>query len=127
MATFDLRIVAICGSTFFSDELVQRMTTSGFADFRAFTASPDTLTPSRFGSPTTSPRSRPTLAGSISIAPTILKPGRAATCLTIAAPIGPSPKCMTLMLGIRGELYAAAEGPRHSAWWYDDALDGAGP
>ena len=95
-----MRIVSICGSTFLIDELVHSTTTSGFADFSAFAASPDTLTPSRLGRPTTSPRSRPTFAGSMSIAPTILNPGRDATCLTMAAPIGPSPKCITRMFGI---------------------------
>src|SRR5262245_60225928 len=87
------------------DDDVHSTTTSGFAAFNAFAASPDTLTPSRFERPTTSPRSRPTLAGSISMPPTILNPGRCATCLTMAAPIGPSPKCITLMFGISLELY----------------------
>src|SRR5262245_18541071 len=40
------------------------------------------------------------MAGSLSMPPTIFNPGRCATCLTIAAPIGPSPKCITRMLGI---------------------------
>ena len=99
----------------------------------------DTFTPRRFGSPTTSPRSRPTLAGSMSMAPTILKPGRAATCLTMAAPIGPSPKCMTRMFGIdlriiaRGSVVRCAAGcqdhPRvrltrdHVVWAYRLLLD----
>src|SRR4029079_10554540 len=118
-------MVSICGSTFLIDELVQRMTTSGLAAFSALPASADTFTPSRLGRPTTSPRSRPTFAGSMSIAPTTLKPGRVATCLTIAAPIGPSPKCNTLMLGInlriiRGTPAArAAPGSRRFPWWYD--------
>src|SRR5215212_1134731 len=114
MAIFALRIPSICGSTVLIEELVHRMTTSGFAALSALAASAETFAPSLLGRPTTSPRSRPTLAGSMSIAPTILKPGRAATCLTIAAPIGPSPKCMTLMLGITRGLYAAREGARHS-------------
>ena len=92
MAVFDLRMVSICGITFLIDELVHSTTMCGFAAFNAVRASPDTLTLSRFGKPTTSPRSRPTLAGSMSIPPTILNPGRVATCLTMAAPIGPSPK-----------------------------------
>src|SRR3954469_1714603 len=112
MAVFDFRIVSICGSTALMDELVQRMTTSGLAAFSAFAASPDTFAPIRLDNPTTSPRSRPTFAGSMSMAPTILNPGREATCLTMAAPIGPSPKCMTLMLGTRG-LYATPEAARH--------------
>jgi hypothetical protein len=45
--------------------------------------------------PATSPRSFPTLAGSISTAPTILNPLRTATCRTTAAPMGPRPKCTT--------------------------------
>src|SRR5215467_6611109 len=49
----------------------------------------------------------------MSTAPTILKPGRTATCLTIAAPIGPSPKCITLMLGITRGLYSRAMAPDH--------------
>ena len=63
MATFAFRIVSICGSTFLIDELVHRMTTSGFAAFSALAASSDTFTPRRLGRPTTSPRSRPTFAG----------------------------------------------------------------
>src|SRR3954466_9853276 len=118
MAVFDFRIVSICGSTALMDELVQRMTTSGLAAFSAFAASPDTFAPIRLDNPTTSPRSRPTFAGSMSMAPTILNPGREATCLTMAAPIGPSPKCMTLMLGTRG-LYATPQAARHCPRWYD--------
>src|SRR5712691_4334762 len=114
MAVLDLRIVSICGSTFLIEELVHSTTTSGFADFSTLAASADTLAPRRLGIPTTSPRSRPTLAGSISMAPTILKPGRAATCLTMAAPIGPSPKCITRMLGITCGLYSRAMAPNHS-------------
>src|SRR6266481_4182242 len=89
------------------------MTMSGFADFSARAASPDTFTSSRFDRPTMSPRSRPTFAGSMSIAPTILNPGRDATCFTTAAPIGPSPKCITLMLGITCGLYSRPMAPDH--------------
>src|SRR4051812_44356769 len=60
-----------------------------------------------------SPMSRPTFAGSMSTAPTILKPGRDATCFTIAAPIGPSPKCITLMLGMTRGLYSRATSRDH--------------
>ena len=56
--------------------------------------------PSRPGRPTTSPRSRPILAGSTSTPPTILNPGRLDTCLRMAAPIGPRPKCITRMFGM---------------------------
>ena len=45
--------------------------------------------------PATSPRSLPILAGSMSTAPTILKPLRDATCRTTATPMGPRPKCRT--------------------------------
>ena len=70
-------MVSICGMTFFSDELVHSTTTSGFAALIAFFASSETLTFSWRPRPATSPRSRPTLAGSMSTAPTILKPLRA--------------------------------------------------
>ena len=132
IATFAFRIVSICGTTFFIDELVQRTTTSGFVAFNAFAALSATFTPRRFDSPTTSPRSRPTFAGSMSMAPTILNPGRAAICLTIAAPIGPSPKCSTLMLGISCELYSTPMADRnhpggltreHVVWAYRILLD----
>src|SRR5256885_1850996 len=62
IGTFAFRIVSSCGITALSDELVQRMTMSGFADFSAFFASPDTFTPSRLPSPMTSPMSRPAFA-----------------------------------------------------------------
>ena len=42
------------------------------------------------------------------MAPTILNPGRAATCLTTAAPIGPSPKCITRMFGIVADYSAGS-------------------
>src|SRR5262245_17548711 len=100
MGVLVLRMASICGITLLIDELVHNTTMSGLAAFSAFFESPATMTPSRFLKPTTSPRSRPSLAGSMSIAPTILNPGRWAICLTIAAPIGPSPKCITRMLGI---------------------------
>ena len=64
---FASRIDSICGMTVFSDELVQSTTTSGFADFSAFAASRATFTPRRFVKPETSPRSRPTFAGSMSM------------------------------------------------------------
>src|SRR5205814_3125677 len=95
------------------DVLVLRTTTFGLADFSAFAASPEIFTPRRFGSPTTSPRSRPTFAGSMSMAPTILNPGRDATCFTMAAPIGPSPKCITRMVGITAN-YTQRHGRRPS-------------
>src|SRR5258707_1235512 len=68
-------MVSICGSTFLIDELVQRMTISGLVALSAFDASGATLTPRRLGSPTTSPRSRPTLAASMSVAPTMVIKG----------------------------------------------------
>src|SRR6516165_10029368 len=105
IGVFDFRIVSICGITSLREDAVQSMTTSGFADFNARAASPETLTPILFGRPTTSPRSRPILAGSMSMPPTILNPGRYAICLAMAAPIGPSPKCTTRMFGISLELY----------------------
>src|SRR5205085_2967995 len=49
----------------------------------------------------------------MSIAPTILNPGREATCFATAAPIGPSPKCITRMLGITCGLYSRAMAPDH--------------
>ena len=77
------------------DELVQSTTMSGLADFKALAASAVTLTPSRPESPATSPRSRPTFIGSMSMAPTLRSPRRCATCLATAAPTGPRPQCMT--------------------------------
>src|SRR6185436_3875799 len=68
----------------------------------ALAASADTLMPSRRGNPATSPTSRPTLAGSTSMAPTTLNPGLSDTCLRMAAPIGPRPKCITRMCGMLG-------------------------
>src|SRR5262249_40336468 len=124
-------MVSICGTTFLIDELVHSTTTSGRAALSAFAASSATFTPSRFGRPTTSPRSRPTFAASMSMAPTILNPGRAATCFTTAAPIGPSPKCITLMFGITCGLYSRAMAPdhpdgltrEHVVWAYRILLD----
>ena len=55
------------------------------------------LTLSLRPTPATSPRSCPTFAGSMSTAPTILKPLRSATWRTTAAPMGPRPKWITLM------------------------------
>ena len=92
MGTLSFKIASICGSTFFIDEFVHSTTTSGFAALIAFFASSETLTRRARPTPATWPRSLPTLAGSMSTAPTILNPLRSATCLTMAAPIGPSPK-----------------------------------
>src|SRR5262245_7241261 len=124
-------MVSICGTIFLIEELVHSTTTSGRAAFSAFAALSAIFTPSRFGRPTTSPRSRPTFAGSMSMAPTILNPGRAATCFTTAAPIGPSPKCITLMFGITCGLYSRAMAPdhpggltrEHVVWAYRILLD----
>jgi len=91
MGTFSLRISSICGSTFLSDDRVHSTTTSGLVALMVFFASFDTLTRRERPTPATWPRSRPTFAGSMSTAPTILKPRRSATCFTTAAPIGPSP------------------------------------
>ena len=79
IGTLSLRISSICGSTVFSDELVQCTTTSGFAALIAFFTSAETFTRSGFASSATSPRSRPAFAGSMSAAPTIRKPLRPAT------------------------------------------------
>ena len=68
-----------CGQTFFSAELVQRTATSGFVFRTAAAASAPTLTPVFRPRPTTSPRSRPALAGSMSTAQTTLKLFRAAS------------------------------------------------
>src|SRR6266851_319877 len=94
-------------------ELVQSTTMSGFAAFSAFAALSWTRRPRRLPRPATSPISRPTFAASMSIAPTILKPGLPATCLTIAAPIGPRPKCNTRILGIAANYSAAVDGRMH--------------
>ena len=67
-------------------------------------ASRSTRTPMRPFRPATSPTSRPTFAGSLSMAPTILKPARPEISCATAAPMGPRPKCTTRLLGIRGEL-----------------------
>ena len=95
-----MRIVSICGITFLIDELVQSTTTSGLADFSAFVASSDTLTPSRFGQPDDIAEIAADLRRIDVDGAHDLESGRAATCLTMAAPIGPSPKCITRMLGI---------------------------
>src|ERR1044072_8651531 len=52
--------------TFLIDELVQSTTMSGLADLSVFAVSLETLTLSRAERPATSPRSRPTFAGSTS-------------------------------------------------------------
>src|SRR5438309_28200 len=96
--------------TFLISELVQSTTMSGLAAFSAFTALSWTRRPRRLPRPTTSPRSRPTFAASISIAPTILKPVLPATCFTMAAPIGPRPKCNTRIVGIAANYSAAVDG-----------------
>ena len=75
---FAFSIASICGITALIDELgaVARRR-AAWPLFSARAASSDDLArPARRGRPTTSPRSRPTFAGSISMAPTILKPGR---------------------------------------------------
>src|SRR5216684_9141076 len=99
--------------TFLISELVQCTTMSGLAAFSVFAAFSWTRRPRRLPRPTTSPRSRPTFAASMSIAPTILKPGLRATCLTMAAPIGPRPKCNTRILGIPANYSAAVDGTMH--------------
>src|SRR5215471_1170827 len=101
IGTLAFRIASSCGITAFIDELVHRTTTCGFM-FLSRDASGSTRTPIRPLSPATSPTSRPAFAGSLSMPPTILKPGRCAICCTIADPIGPRPKCTTRMLGIAG-------------------------
>src|SRR5688572_5657789 len=97
IGTFSLRTSSNCGTTFFSDELVHSTATSGFVALIAFFKSPAIFTPSFRPTPVTSPRSRPIFAGSMSTAPTIFRPLRAATCRTTAAPIGPRPTCNTLI------------------------------
>src|SRR5713226_6562510 len=113
IAAFDSRIVSIWGMTFLISELVQCTTMSGLAAFSAFAALSWTRSPRRLLRPTTSPRSRPTFAASISIAPTILKPGLPATCFTMAAPIGPRPKCNTRMAGTTTNYSATVDGTMH--------------
>src|SRR5262245_36184245 len=68
--------------------------------------------PRRFDKLITSAMSRPVIDGSESTAPTILKPGRLATCRATAAPIGPRPKCITRMLGMVQQYSVATEGRR---------------
>jgi hypothetical protein len=68
--TLSLSTASNSGSTFFSDELVQRTATSGRADLMARAMSSPTLTRNRRPAPHTSPRSRPTFAGSKSTAAT---------------------------------------------------------
>src|ERR1700687_1025856 len=99
--------------TFLISELVQWTTMSGLAAFSVFAALSWTRRPRRLPRPTTSPRSRPTFAASMSIAPTILKPGLPATCFTMEAPIGPMPKCNTRILGIAANYSAAVDGRMH--------------
>src|SRR6202162_3598769 len=113
IAAFDSRIVSICRMTFLIRGIVQGTTMSGLAAFSVFAALSWTRRPRRLPKPTTSPRSRPTFAASMSIAPTILKPGLPATCLTMAAPIGPRPKCKPRILGIAANYIAAVDGTMH--------------
>src|SRR5688500_1459568 len=97
IGTFIFTIDSICGSTRFSDEFVHNTATSGLLALIAFFASSMTLTFSRRPTLQTSPRSLPVFAGSMSTAPTILKPLRLATWRTTAAPMGPRPKWITRM------------------------------
>src|ERR1700687_1555695 len=99
--------------TFLISELVQCTTMSGFAAFSVLAALSWTRRPRRLPRPTTSPRSRPTFAASMSIPPTILKPGLPTICFTMAAPIGPRPKCNTRILGIAANYSAAVDGTMH--------------
>ena len=97
IGTFSFSTVSNCGNTVFNDELVHSTATSGLVALIAFLASSMTGTLSRLLKPATSPRSRPAFAGSMSTAPTILNPFRAATCRTMPTPMGPRPKCNTRM------------------------------
>jgi hypothetical protein len=83
--------VSIWGMTCLSDDEVHNTTTSGFSRRSAPAASLVTRTFSLRPSLMTSPRSRPSFAGSMSMPPAILKPLRVATCSATAAPIGPRP------------------------------------
>src|SRR5512139_618235 len=91
----------------------------GFAALRARTGSPSTRTPTRRSRPITSARSRPTIDGSASTAPTILKPGRLVTCRATAAPIGPRPKDITRMLAMVQQYSVGATGRRRTRTDYD--------
>src|SRR6266851_1174402 len=102
MGVFDFRTVSSSGNTFLIDDLVQWTTTSAFA------VSFSTRSPRRRLSPATSARSRPSMAGSMSTPPTILKPGRAAICARMAAPIGPRPTCSTRMSDMRELSYRSS-------------------
>src|SRR5580700_6020812 len=81
--------------TFGRYEDVEWMTTStGFASRPAVSVA--MVTPQRPSvEPTTSPRSRPAFAGSLSIAPTISIDAFCRISRAIDAPIGPTPYCTT--------------------------------
>ena len=71
------------------------MTTSTGFDSAA-AASAETVTPQGASfAPTTSPRSRPAFAGSLSTAPTISSEALWRIRRTIEAPMGPTPNCTT--------------------------------
>ena len=79
IGTFSFSTASNSGMTFFSDELVQSTATSGREARMVALMSLPTLTRSFRPTPQTSPRSLPTFAGSISTAPTMVRPLRLAT------------------------------------------------
>src|SRR5688572_30577232 len=105
IGTRRLRISSNCGSTIFSDELVQTTATSGLVALIVRPVSSVTRTRSFRPASITSPRSRPTFCESTSTAPTILNPLRDAICRATSAPIGPNPTCITrIMAAIIGKI-----------------------
>ena len=90
-------MASICGITFLSTEPVQSTAMSGLVALMAFAMWSVTEILSFFVWPTTTPRSRPILVGSMSTAPTMVNPLRVAHCLTTAVPMGPSPMCSVRM------------------------------
>ena len=97
IGTLSFSTASTCGHTFLSAELVHRTATCGFVFRMAAAGSAPTLTPVFFPRPTTSPRSLPALAGSMSTADTILKFFRATSWRATPAPIGPRPMIITLV------------------------------
>ena len=97
IGTFCFRTASNSGTTFLIEELVHSTATSGLTAFSVFVMSAVTGTRSFLPTPQTSPTSRPIFAGSMSTAPTSVKPFRAASCLTTPAPMGPRPMLTTLM------------------------------
>src|ERR1700694_6109871 len=88
--------------TFASDDDVEWITTSAACSSTSL-ASAETLTPHGAScAPTTSPRSRPTFAGSVSIAPIISIACFSRITRAIDAPIGPTPYWMARIFFFSG-------------------------